>query len=128
VVRGSIVSDLAAPLTCKVTGTGNDESCTAGELESVPAALAASGATAVPAALAMNVRRLNPDVCGGLVVSFITVSAAGEKQRSPRTPYRFNNNNGIGFRTDRQRESNGAGICGQLSLMEHDGKCEQRAS
>jgi hypothetical protein len=35
----------------------------------------------------MNVRRLNPDVCGGSVVSFITVSAAGE--RSGAAPKRL---------------------------------------
>jgi hypothetical protein len=73
-----MLSDLLSPLTRRVTLTGSDASCVADGLAAAaePAALAASGATAVPAAPAMNLRRLKPDIVRGSVLSVMTASAA----------------------------------------------------
>jgi hypothetical protein len=74
----------------------------------------------------MNVLRLNPDVEWGLVVSFIKVSAAGEKRRSPRRLTALTTTTGLGSGLI-GRERSCADISGQLSLMERGVKCERRA-
>ena len=61
-VRASMVRGLSAPLIRRVTFTGNDASFTVGESTAAPAAMDASGGTAVPAAVAIILRRLKPDV------------------------------------------------------------------
>jgi hypothetical protein len=70
---------LLPPLTRSVSSTGAEGSCGADEVDAAPAALAASGATAVPAAAVMNVRRLNPDVGKSL---FLVMTASAAKKRA----------------------------------------------
>src|SRR5947207_3912325 len=77
VVRESTFSDLLSPLTRSVTLTGSEGSWLGMVLVTGAAAFATSGETAVPAAPAMNARRLNPDVAAGSVVSVMMASAAG---------------------------------------------------
>ena len=67
-MRASMLSDLLSPLTRRLTLTGRDASCGAGGLAAARPVLAASGATAVPAAPAMNLRRLKPGYRSGIGV------------------------------------------------------------
>jgi hypothetical protein len=71
VVRGSSLSDLVSPLTRSVTSIGSDGSCSVGVLVAGASARAVSGSIALPAAPAMKLRRLKPDVMGDSVVSGI---------------------------------------------------------
>src|ERR1035438_6073055 len=76
--------------------TGNDASCDAGGPAAAPAVRAVSGRTTVPAAAAINLRRLNPDVVLRSLLSVMTASAADRERRTP-TPHRFNYNNEFWF-------------------------------